>query len=174
MARLIGAFVAYKLIKQLATPWIEWDAYKLGLIDDKGKTLRKAKTPEEKEVMDHSMRLVKNVKKLIELIPFGRSKIGTLAAAMWLLKEDQGVIDDKDFDAEIEKYINIPKNMVIEAEQDKFLPHGKYVHNDTNAMYHITENKEPDTNYLNVPLYRVRDLKTREYTIVSEDDIRRV
>lgn len=174
MGQVIGAFVAYKLIKQLALPWEEWDAYKLGLIDDKGKTLKKAKTKEEKNAMDYSLRLVKNVKKLIEKLPFGKTRLGTLAAALFLLKEDLGVENDTEFDVEMAKFINIPKNMISEEVRFPYLSFGTYVSETSGAMYHLQEDQEPYTVYLNVPLYKVVNLKTREYTIVSEQDIRRV
>ena len=173
MAKLVGAFIAYKLIKQLATPWEEWEAFKLGLIDKNGKTLKKAKTKEEKDAMDYSFRLVKNIKKLIERIPFGRTRLGTLAAAVFLLKEDLGVIDDQNFDIEFRKYINIPNTMIIEGVDETTIPDGMYVNEETGSMYHLT-NLEPYAIELNVPLYRVRDIESRKYDIVSEDDIRKV
>lgn len=169
MGKIVGAFIAYKIIKQLATPWEEWDAYKLGLIDKDGKTLKKAKTKEEKEAMDYSVRMVKNIKKLVQKIPGGRTRLGTLAAALFLLKEDLGVLDDQDFDVEIRKYINIP-NMIIEDVQPL---DGMYVNEETGSMYHLKD-IEPFASELNVNLYRVRNIETRSYDIVSEDDIRRV
>jgi len=37
----LDIFVAYKFIKILTTPFDKTDAYKLGLIDEKGKILKK-------------------------------------------------------------------------------------------------------------------------------------
>src|SRR5210317_619997 len=42
--RAIDLLITYRVIKMLVTPWKQHDAYKLGIIDDNGKVLRKAKT----------------------------------------------------------------------------------------------------------------------------------
>ena len=39
MSRIIDALVAYRILKLLVTPWKKTMAYKLGIIDDKGKVL---------------------------------------------------------------------------------------------------------------------------------------
>ena len=39
----LDIFVAYKFIKILTTPFKKTDAYKLGIIDDEGKVLKKRK-----------------------------------------------------------------------------------------------------------------------------------
>ena len=39
----VDAFIAYKFIKILTTPWKETEAYKLGIIDENGNVLRKRK-----------------------------------------------------------------------------------------------------------------------------------
>ena len=44
MGRAIDLLITYRVIKMLVTPWKQHDAYKLGIIDDNGKVLRKAKT----------------------------------------------------------------------------------------------------------------------------------
>ena len=41
---VFNAFVAYKFIKILSQPFKETDAYKLGIIDEKGKVLKKMKS----------------------------------------------------------------------------------------------------------------------------------
>ena len=40
----------FRFLKLLVTPFEKTDAYRLGIIDEKGKKLRKAKTAEEKDV----------------------------------------------------------------------------------------------------------------------------
>ena len=39
MGRAIDLFVTYRFIKLLVTPFKETDAYKLGIIDEKGKRI---------------------------------------------------------------------------------------------------------------------------------------
>lgn len=85
--RIVDNIIALRIIHLLITPFKATDAYKLGLIDEKGNTIKKAKTAEEKNSTSMLHRLVWNIKKMIELVPGGSTKIGTLAAAMLLVKE---------------------------------------------------------------------------------------
>ena len=43
MSRVIDALVAYRVLKLLITPFNKTEAFKLGIIDDKGKVLIKSK-----------------------------------------------------------------------------------------------------------------------------------
>ena len=43
MGRAIDLFVTYRFLKLLTTPFNKTDAYKFGIIDDKGKVLIKSK-----------------------------------------------------------------------------------------------------------------------------------
>ena len=86
----IDLFVAYRFLRILTTPWEDQEAFKLGIIDKDGKLLRKAKTltkPEEKKAFTLLHRLVFNLKRILHKIPAVRSKIGTYATALYLLKQ---------------------------------------------------------------------------------------
>ena len=88
---MVDAFIAYKFIKILAVPFENTDAFKLGIIDKSGKILKKRKdltTGEEKKAYTIIHTLVWKIKKLLIKLQIGKSKIGTLAAAMWFLKEE--------------------------------------------------------------------------------------
>jgi len=43
-AAIVDIFLVYQFLKRLVTPFDKTDAYKLGLFDAAGKSLRKAKT----------------------------------------------------------------------------------------------------------------------------------
>ena len=43
MGRVIDALIAYRVLKILVTPFNKTQAYKMGIIDDKGKVLIKSK-----------------------------------------------------------------------------------------------------------------------------------
>jgi hypothetical protein len=91
MNKLINAFVIFQFIKLIATPFNKTDAYKLGIIDEKGKYLKKQrdlKTIAEKKASNIFTRLVWNVKKLVEKLPFGKSKLASIATALFLIKEE--------------------------------------------------------------------------------------
>lgn len=82
--------VAYKFLKKLTTPFKDTEAFKLGIIDEDGKILKKAntlQTKEEKDAYGYFDRLVFNLKKLLEKVPGGKSRLASYAAALYLIKE---------------------------------------------------------------------------------------
>jgi hypothetical protein len=102
--RAIDLFVAYRFLRILTTPWEDQDAYDHGIIDKDGKLLRKVntlKTDEEKKSFTLLHRLVFNLKRILHKIPLVKSKIGTYATALFLLK--QSVVTDDEESSMIEK-----------------------------------------------------------------------
>ena len=88
--RAIDLFVAYRFLRILTTAWEDQDAYKLGIIDKDGKLLRKANTlntGEERSSFTLLHRLIFNMKRLLHKIPGVRTKLGTYATALFLLKQ---------------------------------------------------------------------------------------
>ena len=83
----------FRFLRLLTTKWEDTNAFKLGLIDDTGKKLKKPQTTEEKSAYNLFHRLVYNVKKLINKVPGGKSKIASYAAALLLLKENYSLSD---------------------------------------------------------------------------------
>ena len=91
MGQVVDLFLVYQFIKRLSTPFEETKAYELGLIDEKGKRLKKASTRDEKDAMTYYDRLIFNLKRLIAKAGI-QSKFVTFAAALFLLKEEQSGI----------------------------------------------------------------------------------
>ena len=93
MSSLADTYITYRIIKILVTPWTNQEAYKLGIINDKGKVLKKyreLKTSKEKAAYTVLIRFVFNLKRLLNQVPGGRSKFGSYAAAaVLLLKEEE-------------------------------------------------------------------------------------
>ncbi len=90
MGRAVDLFVVYRFLKLLVTPWEKQEAYKLGIIDKKGKALKKARdlaTEEERSAFTLLHRLVFNCKRIMSKIPIVRTQLGTYATALFLLKE---------------------------------------------------------------------------------------
>jgi hypothetical protein len=86
----VDLFLIYQFIKRLTTPFNEWDAFKLGIIDAKGNVLRKRNTlltNDEKRAFGAYDLMILNIKKLLERIPGGQSKFSSYAAALFLIKE---------------------------------------------------------------------------------------
>jgi hypothetical protein len=90
MSRIVDNLIAYRVLKMLVTNFEDTEAYKLGIIDAKGKNIRKTNTlstGEEKDAYTYLNRLIFNVKKIINKLPGGESKMKSLIAALWLVKE---------------------------------------------------------------------------------------
>ncbi len=111
MGRAIDLFVTYRFIKLLVTPFEKTEAFKLGIIDKGGKVLKKYRTLErieERQAYTILHRLVFNIKKLIEKLPGGKSRIATYAAALFLIKEHINEYHDSDgkmLEKEFYKYL---------------------------------------------------------------------
>ena len=87
---MIDNLIAFRILYMLVTSFDKTDAFKLGIIDADGTPLKKIKdlkTSEEKDAYDMLDRLVFSLKRLLAKIPGGSSKIASLAAAYWLVKE---------------------------------------------------------------------------------------
>jgi hypothetical protein len=84
---VVDLVLIYQFLKRLTTPFTETDAYKLGLIDENGKKIKKPQTREEDRAYGYFDRLVFNIKKLIEQLPGGKSKLASYAAALFLIRE---------------------------------------------------------------------------------------
>ena len=96
-------YFVYQFIKKLVTPFDKTKAFELGIIDEKGRILKKRrdlKTSEEKEAYNLSDTLIWNIKKLLSKVPGGQSRIASYAAALFLIKEQSG--DYKVTDEELE------------------------------------------------------------------------
>ena len=96
MGRAIDLFVTYRFLKLLTTPFKKTDAFKLGIIDAKGHRILKPKTDkpaveiattETRNAYTILHKLVFNLKKLFNKVPGLRTKVGTYAAALFLLKD---------------------------------------------------------------------------------------
>ena len=86
---VIDTVIVFRILKMMTRKWEEMDAYKFGLIDANGKRIKtkKAKSSEEKNSFTLLHRLVFNLKRVLELLPFGRTRLASYAASLALLKE---------------------------------------------------------------------------------------
>ena len=98
LQRAVDVYYTFRFLRQLVTPWKETKAFKLGLIDEDGKVLRKAKTPEEKDAYTLFFRLVYNIKRLLNKVPLGKTKLASYIAALWLIKENTKMSEEAIFE----------------------------------------------------------------------------
>ena len=108
MGRAIDLFVTYRFIRLLTTAFEKSDAFKMGIIDKDGnRTDKKLETSAEKNAYTVLHELVFNIKKIFGKVPGLRTKIGTYAAAIFLLKDTfkEHVEDPQVFEKEFMKFI---------------------------------------------------------------------
>jgi hypothetical protein len=86
----------FRFIRLLVLDWKNWDAYKLGIIDEKGKRLKSQEldTAARKSAYTPFIRLTANVKRLLGKVPGLGSGLGSFAAGLFLIKEKYGLSDD--------------------------------------------------------------------------------
>ena len=144
MGRAIDLFVTYRFLKLLTTPFEKVDAYKFGIIDKQGNRIKKPNSTKPAVELATSElansytilhKLVFNIKKIFSKVPGLRTKVGTYAAALFLLKDTfKESVDDPDmFEKEFMKYL---KEEGIELDNEiseevlgygEVLPKGEYV-----------------------------------------------
>ena len=204
MGRAIDLFVTYRFLKLLTTPFDKTDAFNLGIIDEKGNRIKKPKstlpavelaTVEQKNSYTILHKLVFNIKKIFQKVPGLRTKVGTYAAALFLLKDTfKESVDDKDmFEKEFMKYLkenNIEFDESISEEVIGFgelLPKGDYVlindilnkeEEELSAKkgdkVRAYEDESPVDTILGVEIFPVIHIKSQEKLYVSLEDIRDV
>ena len=202
MGRAIDLFVTYRFLKLLTTPFEKTDAYKLGIIDEKGNRIRQEKstkpavelsTTELKNAYTILHKLVFNIKKIFAKVPGLRTKVGTYAAALFLLKDTfkESVDDPHMFEKEFVKFLienDIEFDDSISEEVIGFgevLPKGEYVlKNDilNKEEEELTAKKgdkviafadeSPVDTILGVEIFPVVHMKTQEKIYVSLEDIK--
>ena len=98
MSRAIDLIITYRVVKMLVTPFKKFKAFELGIIDEKGKVLRKMKEVKGSERKHYTMlhRFVFNLKRILQKVGLG-SRLGSFAVALALLiKEDKSMEQHKD------------------------------------------------------------------------------
>ena len=201
MGRAIDLFVTYRFLRLLTTPFEDTDAFKLGIIDEKGNRIKLPKstkpavelaTSEQKNSYTILHKLVFNIKKIFSKVPGLRTKLGTYAAALFLLKDTfkESVNDPDMFEKEFMKFLkenDIELDNEISEEVIGFgevLPKGEYV------LVNDILNKEdeelsaakgdkviaykdeaPVDTILGVEIFPVVHVKSQEEIYVSLEDI---
>ena len=138
MGRIIDALIAYRLLKLLVTPFKRTKAYKLGIIDDKGKVLIKSKefiksfpsgkVQDARKAYTLLIRFVFNLKRILGKVGI-RGPLGSAAAAAIAFFREQN-----DYNPIIEKeiYKHIKEQgfeFDISENYGEPISHGKYIVN---------------------------------------------
>lgn len=112
---MIDLFLVYSFIKRLVTPFDQWPAFKLGIIDKDGNILKKKKdlrTIEERNAFGIYDLMVLKLKKLLAKTPGGQSRIASYAAALWLIREHEEIeqngeyLSEEDIESKFNQYLH--------------------------------------------------------------------
>ena len=128
MSRVIDALVAYRVLKLLVTPFNKTEAFRLGIIDEKGKVLKKSKTiktDKERNAYTLLIRFVFNLKRMLSKIGI-RGPLGSAAAAaLAFFKEEHG--ENLEVEREVYKYLKEQGfEFEISENYGEPLPEGTY------------------------------------------------
>ena len=206
MGRAIDLFVTYRFIKLLVTPFKDTDAFKLGIIDEDGNRVmppprggvRQTKpaslnTTAEKNAYTILHKLVFNIKKIFSKVPGLRTKLGTYAAALFLLKDTfKESVDDPDvFEKEFMKYLKEQGYEIDDTISEEVIGFGEVLPKGEYTLVNDILNKEeeeltakkgdkvvafkdepPIDTVLGIEIFPVIHLKTKEEIYVSLEDIK--
>lgn len=94
---VVDTFIVYQFLRRLVTPFNQWEAFKLGIIDDKGNILRRRntlRTSQERNSFSLFDLMILKMKRVLERLPFGRSRLASYAAALYFIKESNNFDED--------------------------------------------------------------------------------
>jgi hypothetical protein len=94
LLRIGDTFFALRFLRLLTTPWHKTSAYKAGIIDIDGNVIKTPETPQEKNVYNMFHKLVFNIKRLLNKLPFGKTTLASYATALYLIKENTQLSDE--------------------------------------------------------------------------------
>lgn len=180
----------FRFIRMLVLDWKDWDAFKLGIIDEEGKRDKNVKldTSEKKDAYTPFIRLCANIKRLVANIPGGGSKLGSFASALYLIKEHYNLTDDQL--EKINKKLGIDQIDIMLESNDWFtLDNGSI----SPGIYRVKENKLitktcdemvwakdqirvaedcfPIGNVFGIPIFEVTHMKTNQNIFVTVNEI---
>jgi len=181
---------SFRFIRMLVMDWKNWDAYKLGIIDENGKRNRSVglDNDEKKSAYTPFIRLAANVKRLLSKVPGGGSKLGSFAAALYLIKEKYN-LSDKSLE-KILKECNMDSYDFLAEEsqwfvlEDKLLSPGVYRVTDSKLLNHtceemvwakdqirIREDSYPIGDVFGIDIYEAVHVKTNQKVFVSSSEL---
>ena len=96
MANLVDLYLVYRILRLFTTPFAEWEANKTGVIDDEGNIVvpQDKRTPAQDDSFTKFDLLILKLKRVLEKLPFGKAKLASYAAALFLLKEEKNIKEE--------------------------------------------------------------------------------
>jgi hypothetical protein len=179
--RATDTVYALRFLRLLTTSWEDTNAFKKGIIDENGKRIRKPKTSDEKSVYTYFHRLVFSLKRMLNMIPFGQSKLASYAAALWLIKEESGMSEELisellnkiEIDLDTSNiHESIEENLVVGLYENKGLVYdkenGELIEK---KIDFIVEKSSPIGNFKGIPIYEGINKETNQRITFTKDNV---
>tara|TARA_B100000575_G_C23142990_1_gene665786 strand:+ start:4517 stop:5116 length:600 start_codon:yes stop_codon:yes gene_type:complete len=186
----------FRFLRLLTTPFEETEAFKRGIIDKDGKRRKEftLNTMDNRDIYKDFYtpfhRLVFNIKKLLAKAPGGSSRLGSYAAALYLLREEFSISDKK-----IEqglKELGIDPLDFLEESSNWFLSDDKKLVSDSYKLTNdkilnktfediirkgdrviVEENCYPIGQIFGLDLYEVTHFRTKQPVVVTVSELAR-
>jgi hypothetical protein len=160
MSRIVDNLIAYKVLKMLVTNFTDTEAFKLGIIDAKGKNIRKAntlQTSQERDAYTFLNRLVFNMKKIINKLPGGENKTKSLVAALWLVKEtyESGSRSTAMMQEKFDKLMTMMDNRVSLVEEELLVKKFLSEEGSMNVTGAVVSTDEPKIDKKNIKKFQL-------------------
>ena len=180
----------FRFIRMLVMDWKDWDAYKAGVIDENGKRNKSVRLDDDEKKSSYTpfIRLAANVKRLLGKIPGGSTKLGSFAAALFLIKEKYN-LSDKQLNKILEECGVDQLDIMLESSEwfvlkDGMLSPGIYRLSEdkvlngtcddivnTKDQVRIHEECYPVGDVFGIDIYEAEHIRTRQKLYVSVNEL---
>ena len=185
-SRSLDIYYTYLFVRLLTIPWTQTPAYRLGIIDKKGKILRKMsslKTNEEKDAFSYYHNLVWHLRRLLEKTPLiGQLRLTNYVSALWLVTEEfkkRGMDNPQLIEDEFINYLRenyssftVTKQLLESTQSTEIcIQPGKYKIKDTDLWIGLDEKLFPVGICLNHKIYQVENhvFTSNHISLINED-----
>lgn len=189
LSRAGDTFFALRFLRLLTTPWEKTGAYKNGIIDANGQVIKKPKTSAEKSTYNLFHKLVFNLKRLLNRIPFGKTTIASYATALLLIKEHTGLSErllgtlledvtgynpyiDLDLNEEYSLFLTEHgelKKGEYELIESVLLPNGDYTNLKGSVIF--TEDAQPIGSIFGISIFKGTHVSTKQPVLLTTNSL---
>ena len=154
---IVDLFLVYQFIRRLATPFNKWDAYKTGVIDEKGKILvkKRERSSEQKKSWKLFDIMIANLKKMLSKLPGGSTKIASYAAALFLIKEYKVFTDESMLNEDMSEEALEESLLSFNELYSYYINESKDVKDLNEKFEHFLESKREDSDLEEEPANNV-------------------
>lgn len=183
---------AFRFLRLFTMKWEDTDAFKKGVIDENGKLLTRVSqlTAEQKKAYTLFHRLVFNLRRILEKTPVvGQNRLTNYASALYLVKEHTGMGDEElmslleeagyTFENDLfESTFIINKNDCLlkgeyDLTEDVISDKTGEIIAKKGSRVSVSESVEPSGYVLDVPVYQVRHISTKQSIYVTSTELKR-